>query len=359
LGDRRLTSSEGALLREMQRDIAMLKRNRSTGVGASFALPFQMGDWRFEQTAGGGLRAINVDSGAEFTTGGGGSPGEPGEDGAPGEDGEDGAPGADGLSLRYGSGTPGVGVGVADEFYIDTTALTLWGPKDATLGWTGGGVPLTADPHYSMGYQGWNQGKIVGTWITPTVPSGGSTAFTPTSCGVPATGGMVFVPVCLPWQYTIDYLQYRIANFCTTPGAVARWGVYKASLSTGLPAGTATQICTDVLTSGGTNHRTLSIASPFTFLRNEPYWLCFQMSAVSALNINATNVMPAGRFTSTVTDQHPFAAVTTLGTALIKNHAGAVTYAAGFPVNPTFAATEAVSNAAVSGTPVVFMRCSA
>jgi hypothetical protein len=74
-----------------------------------------------------------------------GPPGADGQDGAPGADGAgadgaagtngaDGAPGADGadgLSVLSGSGVPSSGLGVDGEFYIDTDADTIYGPKTA------------------------------------------------------------------------------------------------------------------------------------------------------------------------------------------------------------------------------------
>jgi hypothetical protein len=63
-----------------------------------------------------------------------GQDGAPGADGAAGTNGADGAPGADGadgLSVLSGSGVPSSGLGVDGEFYIDTDADTIYGPKTA------------------------------------------------------------------------------------------------------------------------------------------------------------------------------------------------------------------------------------
>jgi hypothetical protein len=63
-----------------------------------------------------------------------GPPGADGLDGAAGTNGADGAPGADGadgLSVLSGSGVPSSGLGVDGEFYIDTDADTIYGPKTA------------------------------------------------------------------------------------------------------------------------------------------------------------------------------------------------------------------------------------
>jgi hypothetical protein len=64
-----------------------------------------------------------------------GAPGINGTDGAPGTNGADGAPGADGadgadgLSVLSGTGAPSSGLGRDGEFYIDTTADAIYGPK--------------------------------------------------------------------------------------------------------------------------------------------------------------------------------------------------------------------------------------
>jgi hypothetical protein len=63
------------------------------------------------------------------TSGAWGSPtslvGPPGDQGVPGD------PGADGKTVRNGSGAPSNGLGVDGDFYIDTSADTIYGPKSA------------------------------------------------------------------------------------------------------------------------------------------------------------------------------------------------------------------------------------
>lgn len=66
-------------------------------------------------------------------TGPAGAPGDPGPQGDPGDPGPAGQDGIDGRTIHNGSGPPASGLGVLDDFYIDTTAKDLYGPK------TGGG----------------------------------------------------------------------------------------------------------------------------------------------------------------------------------------------------------------------------
>lgn len=51
--------------------------------------------------------------------------------GTDGADGVDGVDGTDGLTVRNGAGAPGGGVGTDGDFYIDTTADAIYGPKTA------------------------------------------------------------------------------------------------------------------------------------------------------------------------------------------------------------------------------------
>lgn len=69
-----------------------------------------------------------------------GEPGAPGADGQDGQDGADGAPGEDGRTVLSDSGVPDSGVGEDGDFYIDTTAWEIYGPK--TAGAWGSGTSL-------------------------------------------------------------------------------------------------------------------------------------------------------------------------------------------------------------------------
>jgi hypothetical protein len=69
-----------------------------------------------------------------------GDTGPQGPAGPTGADGSPGAPGADGKTIRNGSGAPGGGLGFDGDFYIDTTADAIYGPK--TAGAWGSPTPL-------------------------------------------------------------------------------------------------------------------------------------------------------------------------------------------------------------------------
>lgn len=69
--------------------------------------------------------------GGDGATGPVGPQGDPGPTGATGPAGATGAAGADGKSVRSGSGAPSSGLGADGDFYINTAANTIYGPKAA------------------------------------------------------------------------------------------------------------------------------------------------------------------------------------------------------------------------------------
>jgi hypothetical protein len=70
-------------------------------------------------------------TGATGPQGATGATGAQGPTGATGPTGPTGAAGADGKTVRSGSGAPSSGLGVDGDFYIDTTADAIYGPKAA------------------------------------------------------------------------------------------------------------------------------------------------------------------------------------------------------------------------------------
>jgi len=71
--------------------------------------------------------------------------------GTDGTNGTNGTNGIDGKTVRNGSGAPGAGLGVDGDFYIDTTANQIYGPK--TGGAWGSGVSIVG-PQGIQGIQG-------------------------------------------------------------------------------------------------------------------------------------------------------------------------------------------------------------
>jgi hypothetical protein len=68
-------------------------------------------------------------AGATGATGAAGATGATGAPGSAGAAGATGATGADGKTVRNGSGAPSGGLGVDGDFYINTAAETIYGPK--------------------------------------------------------------------------------------------------------------------------------------------------------------------------------------------------------------------------------------
>ena len=80
-------------------------------------------------------------AGTDGTDGAEGATGPAGPAGADGVNGVDGVDGADGNTILSGAGAPDAGVGVNGDFYLDTTAWVLYGPKASGM-WLGAGTSL-------------------------------------------------------------------------------------------------------------------------------------------------------------------------------------------------------------------------
>jgi Collagen triple helix repeat (20 copies)/Divergent InlB B-repeat domain len=86
-----------------------------------------------------GLRGATGPQGPKGDTG---AQGQPGKDGAPGPAGPVGPAGADGHTVLNGTGAPDNSIGSNGDFYIDTAASVLYGPK-AGGSWPTAGTSLT------------------------------------------------------------------------------------------------------------------------------------------------------------------------------------------------------------------------
>jgi hypothetical protein len=103
----------------------------SAGLGSNgdFYLDTATGDIYGPKVDGAwGAVIFNIAEGQQGPAGIDGADGADGTDGAPGADGAD---GADGLSVLSGAGAPDAELGVDGEFYIDTVATAIYGPKTA------------------------------------------------------------------------------------------------------------------------------------------------------------------------------------------------------------------------------------
>lgn len=151
-----------------------------------------------------------------------GNPGAPGADGAPG------APGADGKTVHNGTGPPDAGLGANGDFYIDTAANEIYGPKDAGA-WPGSGVPMqgpAGDP-WSPESELPPGATLTGTWSFGTVPAGNQ--FVPISFAVASPiagttqhvgiGGNAVKGDCTG---TLADPQADPGILCIYPGAVAK-----------------------------------------------------------------------------------------------------------------------------------------
>jgi hypothetical protein len=100
-----------------------------------------------------------------------GAPGTDGEDGDDGSDGGDGKDGTDGKSVLSGEGPPSAETGTDGDFYVDTEANQIYGPKE--LGVWGAGTPLEGSPWTAGGTlpQG---ARLTGGWVFGPEPAGGA-----------------------------------------------------------------------------------------------------------------------------------------------------------------------------------------
>jgi len=128
-----------------------------------------------------------------------GAKGDKGDAGAAGV-GSNGADGADGNTILSGAGTPVDVDGVDGDFYIDTTAPAMYGPKGAVLAdsWVGTGPTDLKGEDGEDGEDGepWVAGQAPvgatfrGVWaISGTATASGETFLAPLSTGVPIPPG--------------------------------------------------------------------------------------------------------------------------------------------------------------------------
>ena len=122
-----------------------------------------------------------------------------------GEQGPPGLPGTNGSTVLNGTGAPASSTGQPGDFYLDTAADTLYGPK-TTTGWPSTGTSLVGKP----GPQG------------PTGPAGAGATYTTasgTTGPTPATNGAYFVDVEFLVQNltTTSLLQGRCAVGASNP----------------------------------------------------------------------------------------------------------------------------------------------
>lgn len=94
------------------------------------------------------------DTGATGPTGDTGPQGPTGPAGADGDDGATGPAGANGKTVLSGTGAPGAGVGVDGDFYIDTAADEIYGPKTGGAWGTGTDLVGPQGPQGETGAEG-------------------------------------------------------------------------------------------------------------------------------------------------------------------------------------------------------------
>jgi hypothetical protein len=82
------------------------------------------------------------------------------------ESAEQGVPGAAGLSVLSGEGPPDPGEGRDGEFYLDTSSMTMYGPKDGVWGV---GVLLASEPTIYVGPEPPPNPQLNQLWFDTTI----------------------------------------------------------------------------------------------------------------------------------------------------------------------------------------------
>ena len=224
-------------------------------------------------------------TGATGPTGSTGPQGPPGADGAAGATGPTGATGpagADGKTVRNGTGAPAGGLGVDGDFYIDTTADAIYGPK--TAGAWGSSTPLVgpqgpagadgadgatgpqgpAGPAGSLYAAGTLLKRPAATWMDNAPIQGSS--ITSTLAGV--AGRFDMAPFIPGRDITVD--QFAVSVSGAIAGSLFRVAVY-ASDADGRPS-------TKLYESGDLSGATVAAVtatpgSPLTFTAGTIYWI--------------------------------------------------------------------------------------
>jgi len=202
-----------------------------------------------------GSRIILIPSGARGPAGATGATGAPGPQGAPGATGTagaTGAAGADGKTVRSGSGAPSAGLGVDGDFYINTVANTIYGPKASgswgsptslvgptgatgapgatgATGPAGSGVKTPANPsgaYVIPGFVFWSQNSTLAlasnTAVIRPLPIASATTLTSVAVEVTATGTATAMRVGI-------YSLSNNADYFSTPTLVSELGTMNVS----------------------------------------------------------------------------------------------------------------------------------
>jgi hypothetical protein len=151
-----------------------------------------------------GPQGVQGAQGVQGPIGNTGAQGPQGNTGAVGPQGPQGAQGAQGIpgnTVLYGAGPPASGTGVNGNFYIDTTASFIYGPKAAGAWPAGTSLVGPQGPQGPQGVQG-------PTGPVPEAPTDGQTygrkssAWTPVTSGVPSGTVMLFWQAAAPTGWT-------------------------------------------------------------------------------------------------------------------------------------------------------------
>lgn len=153
--------------------------------------------------------------------------GPQGPAGAQGTSGTPGAAGTNGSSILHGTGVPGSGTGSNGDFYLDTAASVLYGPK-ASGAWPGSGVSLIgpAGNNGATGAAGTSgvlakgQATLVAGVATVATSAIASNSIVLLSCAAAsATVGLLHVAAIVPG------VSFNIQSTSADDTSTVNWGI--------------------------------------------------------------------------------------------------------------------------------------
>lgn len=225
-------------------------------------------------------------TGATGDTGPQGPQGEPGPAGATGAKGDTGATGAagtngiDGKTVRNGTGAPSVGLGVDGDFYIDTAASAIYGPKTSGS-WGAGrsligpqGDPGTSAPAALPPHR-------VGTLMLPDYVTGATAAAV-------TLGNACFTPLQVAGG-SYDAIAVRLTTAPVGGTTTFSVGLYRDL--NGLPDRTFGLLASgSVANPSTTGSLAIGFSSAVT-LAAGLYWLCFHSATTGTVTTQAAVLM--------------------------------------------------------------------
>jgi hypothetical protein len=221
-----------------------------------------------------------------------------------GADGANGTNGTNGLTILNGAGAPGAGLGVNGDFYIDTTAKTIYGPK---AGGAWGGATSIIGPAGADGAAGPNTVTAATTTdLTGILTGDGANVGTTTLTGyVPYAGGNQNIHINSGYNIdlvnalTSDLTWSGLTSAFTAGEALSIWNVVYINASSKLAKANGSAVATMpviALTTATVDNNAVGVFLTYGYARNDAWtWTINGNIYVSAATAGLmTQTPPAG-----------------------------------------------------------------